>query len=145
MKFAPSLPNGTQLTTRAEMLAPLGRSPSSTGVSIGKGRSARTPPPCELTTTAIQCAENGCMRSRLVMVRGISTRSRVLRLIVCGVRISMWVNFARIASSRVHSSLTEASRSAEFRTLKTVTEVILDRAAVKMARKLCYPVVKSDS
>jgi hypothetical protein len=60
---------------------------------MGKACDARNPQPCALTTSATQAAENWCLRSMLVTVSGISTRTLVLRRAVLGVDISMGQTF----------------------------------------------------
>jgi len=109
-KYFPSLPRGRQFATRPEALAPPGRSPSSTGVSSGKACDARNPQPCGLTTRAMHDAAKGCLRSMLVTVMGICTRSRVLRRVAMGVDISIY-RMPR-TSSVPACSLTEPSPDA---------------------------------
>src|ERR1700733_15278513 len=88
-KLLPSLPKGKQFATRAVTLPPPGRSLNITGVPTGNTLGLRNPHPCGLTTRAIHFAANGRMRSRLVTLMGISTRTLVLRRVVLGVKTSM--------------------------------------------------------
>lgn len=59
------------------------------GVSNCSGRVLRNPQPCALTTSTAQFSENGRIRSRLVTLTGMSTRTRVLRRVVLGVETSI--------------------------------------------------------
>jgi len=55
-----------------------------TGVSNCNARELRKPQPCALATSTRHRSANGRMRSRLVTLTGISTRSRVLRRVGLG-------------------------------------------------------------
>src|SRR5271157_6347006 len=59
------------------------------GVSSCSDCAQRNPQPCALTTSTMHLSAKGRMRSRLVTVTGISTRMRVLRRVVLGVRTSI--------------------------------------------------------
>ena len=59
------------------------------GVSSCSAFVLRNPHPCALTTRTMHCSAKGRIRSRLVTLTGISTRSRVLRRVVLGVRTSI--------------------------------------------------------
>lgn len=109
-KPLPSLPRGRQLATRPEVLAPPGSSPSRMGVSSGRACEVLNPQPCGLTTRATHSSENGCLRSMLVTMTGISTRNRVQRLVALGVSISIGKTVKPAGRYCVFSSLTETRR-----------------------------------
>ena len=75
----PSFPSGTQLATRPVTLPPPGSPLSMIGVSICSSSVLRNPHPCALTTSSVHLSPNGRLRSRLITLTGISTRTRVLR------------------------------------------------------------------
>src|ERR1700722_19392811 len=74
-----SVPNGTQLATRAVARVPVGSSSRKISVPGFSGRESRTPQPWVLTTSVGLAYEYVFMASRLVTRRGIWARIRVLR------------------------------------------------------------------